>query len=183
MIKRKTRQAEEVNASSMADIAFLLLIFFLVTTTIVSEKGVNFILPPKKEKDVEIKLHDRNIFKVLVNSNDQLLIEDQFAKLDDVRSLAMEFITKGADSPQDAIISYKTDRGTSYEMYISVLNELKAAYHQLRADQMGVTKTMYLKYDEGSKSMSKTVKATYDTSKKSFPMQLSRAEPSDIGTY
>lgn len=180
---RKKRQVEEVNASSMADIAFLLLIFFLVTTTIVSEKGINFILPPKKDQNVEIDIHDRNLFKVLANSQDQLLVEDQVIKVDDLRDKTIKFITKGADSPKDAIVSYRTDRGTTYGMYISVLNELKGAYHQLRADHMGITKELYLKYEEGSKEMSSAVKEKYDNAKAVFPMQLSLAEPTDLGSY
>lgn len=184
MIQRKKRRAEEVNASSMADIAFLLLIFFLVTTTIVNEKGINFILPPKKDKDIDIQLNDRNLFKVLVNSQDQLLVEDELVRdAKQVRDKAKRFITKEADSPKEAIISFRTDRGTSYKLYVSVLNELKGAYHELRAENMGITKEEYLKYDEGSVDMSRSVKRKYEEAKDIYPMQLSLAEPSDIGTY
>ena len=179
---RKKRQMEEVNASSMADIAFLLLIFFLVTTTIVREEGINFVLPPKKDKNVEVELNDRNLFKVLVNSRDQLLVEDEILDLKDVRRKAKDFITNGADSPKDAIISYRTDRGTSYDLYISVLNELKAAYHELRAEQMGVSKQEYLKYDGGSLEMSSSIKKKYNKAKETYPLQLSLAEPTDFET-
>jgi len=171
---------EEVNASSMADIAFLLLIFFLVTTTIVSEKGINFVLPPKKDKDVEVELNDRNLFKVLVNSRDQLLVEDELLDPKDIRRKAKDFIVNEADSPKDAIVSFRTDRGTSYSLYINVLNELKAAYHELRAEKMGITKAEYLKYDDGSTDMSSTIKEKYEEAKKIFPMQLSLAEPTDF---
>jgi len=178
---RKKRKMEEVNASSMADIAFLLLIFFLVTTTIVSEKGVNFVLPPKKEQDIDFEVNDRNLFKVLVNSKDQLLVEDEtLSDYKEIRQMAVDFITKGADSPEEAIISYRTDRGTSYSLYINVLNELKAAYHILRAEEMGVTKEEYLKYDEGSLEMSSAILEKYKKSKEVYPMKLSLAEPTNF---
>jgi len=180
---RKKRQMEEVNASSMADIAFLLLIFFLVTTTIVSEKGINFVLPPKKDKNIDIELNKRNLFKVLVNSRDQLLVEDApLLDYKEIRQKAITFITEEADSPQDAIISYRTDRGTSYSLYINVLNELKASYHELRARKMGISREEYLKYDEGSAELSTAMKKKYDEAKKAFPMQLSLAEPTNFET-
>jgi biopolymer transport protein ExbD len=73
--------SQEVNAGSMADIAFLLLIFFLVTTTIASDKGILNILPPKQDPNQpppEVELNERNIFNILINANDQLLIEGEF---------------------------------------------------------------------------------------------------------
>ena len=92
MIQKKKRESVEVNASSMADIAFLLLIFFLVTTTIASDKGLSIRLPPKNDEQVEIKLKERNIFNVLVNSNNQLLVEEQPMKVEKLKTAAKEFI-------------------------------------------------------------------------------------------
>ena len=143
------RSAPEVNAGSMADIAFLLLIFFLVTTTIEKDSGINRKLPPVEDvvqPDVVIK--QKNIFTVLLNGKDQLLVEDELMELKDLRAAAVEFLDnngdqtctycKGAkdpsssDNPDKAIISLKNERETSYAAYISVQNELVAAYNVLR---------------------------------------------------
>lgn len=143
------RSAPEVNAGSMADIAFLLLIFFLVTTTIPKDSGINRKLPPMEppnEEDVVIK--QKNIFTVLLNGKDQLLVEDELMELKDLRTAAIEFLDNGgdgscdycngaknpksSDNPDKAIISLKNERETSYSAYISVQNELVAAYNELR---------------------------------------------------
>jgi len=150
------RAAPEVNAGSMADIAFLLLIFFLVTTTIPKDSGLNRKLPPIEENDEDVIIKEKNIFTVQVNSKDQLLVEDEITELQNVRDLAMAFLdnngdgscnycqgardSKSSDNPDKAIISLKNDRETSYSMYISVQNELVAAYNELRnrrAEQVG----------------------------------------------
>ncbi|MEM6514740.1 MAG: biopolymer transporter ExbD [Bacteroidota bacterium] len=142
------RAAPEVNAGSMADIAFLLLIFFLVTTTIPKDSGLNRKLPPMEENDEDVVIKQKNIFEVLINGKDQLLIENEIAELKDVRSLAIAFLDnngdgscnycqgardiKSSDNPDKAIISLKNERETSYATYISVQNELVAAYNELR---------------------------------------------------
>lgn len=146
------RSAPEVNAGSMADIAFLLLIFFLVTTTIASDSGISRMLPPIKppeEKPDIIK--EKNIFQVIVNKNDNLLVENNIMELKDLKEAAIKFIDNGggtgedacdycqgekdpasSDNPSKAIVSLQNDRETSYKMYISVQNELVAAYTELR---------------------------------------------------
>jgi biopolymer transport protein ExbD len=143
------RSAPQVNAGSMADIAFLLLIFFLVTTTIETDSGINRKLPPiedKPETPPEIKM--KNIFTVMVNKNDQLLVEDQLMELSELREAAIAFLDNGgdgscdhckgakdiasSDNPDKAIISLQNDSETSYKAYISVQNELVAAYYFLR---------------------------------------------------
>ncbi|MFB9055946.1 ExbD/TolR family protein [Mariniflexile ostreae] len=142
------RAAPEVNAGSMADIAFLLLIFFLVTTTIETDSGINRKLPPMEESDENVIIKEKNIFTVLINKNDQLLVEDEVMELKDLRKAAVEFLDNGgdgscdycngkkdpksSDNPDKAIISLANDRETSYEAYISVQNELVAAYNVLR---------------------------------------------------
>ncbi len=75
--KKGNRPSAEVNTGSMADIAFLLLIFFLVTTTIASDKGIPVMLPPKVEQETDVKVKERNVFNVLINSNDMLLVEEE----------------------------------------------------------------------------------------------------------
>ena len=147
------RATPEVNAGSMADIAFLLLIFFLVTTTIEKDKGIARQLPPPIEEDLDVVIKQKNLFIVNVNKDDQLLVEDELMELKDLRQAAIEFLDNGgapsgspeycnycqgerspesSDNPQKAVVSVQNDRLTSYEMYISVQNELVAAYNTLR---------------------------------------------------
>jgi len=145
------RAAPEVNAGSMADIAFLLLIFFLVTTTIETDTGINRKLPPIEDSQEDVIIKQKNIFTVLINGKDQLLVEDQLMELKDLRKAAVEFLDNGggtgddacsyckgkkspssSDNPDKAIISLKNERETTYSRYISVQNELVAAYNQLR---------------------------------------------------
>ncbi|MFQ3352122.1 MAG: hypothetical protein ACI914_001382 [Candidatus Marivariicella framensis] len=145
------RSAPEVNAGSMADIAFLLLIFFLVTTTIETDSGLNRKLPPMEEVIDPPVIKQKNIFTVVVNKNNQLLVEEELTDISEVRLLAMEFLDNGggvgedscdycqgkknpssSDNPDKAIVSLKNDRETSYKVYIAVQNELVAAYNELR---------------------------------------------------
>lgn len=146
------RGTPEVNAGSMADIAFLLLIFFLVTTDIATDTGLNRKLPPIEEIDPPI-IKQKNIFTVLLNGKDQLLVEEELMDIKDLKQAAIEFLDNGAgenpdgdscdyckgkkdlessDHPEKAIISLKNERETSYGTYISVQNELIAAYNHLR---------------------------------------------------
>ena len=142
------RAAPEVNAGSMADIAFLLLIFFLVTTTIETDSGINRKLPPIEDNNENVVIKQKNIFTVLLNGRDQLLVEDELMELKNLRKAAIEFLDNGgdgtctyckgkkdptsSDNPDKAIISLKNERETSYKMYIAVQNELVAAYNVLR---------------------------------------------------
>ena len=149
------RSAPEVNAGSMADIAFLLLIFFLVTTTIEIDSGLNRKLPPIEETEPPI-IKERNIFQLTVNGNNQLLLiaagsDGDRIELKDLRKAAVTFLDNGggtgedacknckgkrnpssSDNFQKAIISLQNDRATSYETYIAVQNEIIAAYNELR---------------------------------------------------
>jgi biopolymer transport protein ExbD len=139
----------EVNAGSMADIAFLLLIFFLVTTTIPKDSGLNRKLPPIDESNQQPPvIKEKNVFVVLLNGRDQLLVEDEVKEVKDLRALAVEFLdnngdgtctfckgrknSESSDNPDKAVISLKNERETSYAAYISVQNELVAAYNELR---------------------------------------------------
>lgn len=121
----------------MADIAFLLLIFFLVTTTIMSDSGILVKLPPWDPLSEPAPANSRNILRVAINANDQILIESKVVSLDDVREGAKNFIMNPtndvdlAEAPNKAIVSLINDRGTSYDTYLTVYNELKAAYNEL----------------------------------------------------
>ena len=148
---RKKRSTPEINAGSMADIAFLLLIFFLVTTTIETDSGINRKLPPMEDQIDPPIIREKNIFTVVVNKNNQLLVEESLTDIKDLRGRAVDFLDNGggvgdeaceycqgernessSDNPDKAIISLKSDRETSYKVYIAVQNELVAAYNDLR---------------------------------------------------
>lgn len=151
------RSAPEVNAGSMADIAFLLLIFFLVTTTIETDSGISRKLPPMDEEQIDPPpLKEKNIFIVLVNANEEIfvdhhIVEENPMDLKDLRAKAVEFLDNGggtgdeacnyckgigdpesSDNPVKAVISLQNDRLTEYGTYIAVQNELVAAYNELR---------------------------------------------------
>jgi len=197
------RSAPEVNAGSMADIAFLLLIFFLVTTTIETDSGISRKLPQWQPEDVEPPIiKQRNIFTVEVNSNNQLLVEEEEMELSELQEAAVEFLDNGAGTgdeacsfcqgardesssvnPQKAIISLMNNRGTEYGTYIAVQNELVAAYNQLRdreAQRMyGMTFTQMEKNynDAGFNGDKEALKEKIDIIQDMIPQKLSEAEP------
>jgi biopolymer transport protein ExbD len=170
----------EINAGSMADIAFLLLIFFLVTTTIDVDKGITVKLPPWSDQDPEItRLKTRNVFSVLVNAQNQLLVRGEVTRIEDLRERAKEFIANPqkrddlAERPTRAIISLKNDRGTKYKTYLEVYNELKAAYNELWDEEC---QRMY------SISYSDDLPLAYRKAiKEKIPFVLSEAEPTAFG--
>ncbi len=179
--KSKGRSKNEINASSMADIAFLLLIFFLVTTTIVEDKGITVRLPPWSEEEPDItQLKTRNVYSVLVNAQNQLLVRGEPMSIRDLRSNAKEFIANPykredySEKPTMAIISLKNDRGTSYKTYLEVYNELKGAYNELWNEAS--LKKYGLPYDEDKLPL-----AYRKAIRSEIPMVLSEAEPTAFG--
>ena len=146
------RSAPEVNAGSMADIAFLLLIFFLVTTTIEVDSGIASKLPPPLDEVDPPPIKVKNLFQVVVNSENRLLVEDADMDISKLTEAAVKFLDNGggtdprnacsycrgdkdpesSDNPKKAIISLVNDRQTSYKMYLAVTNELIRAYAILR---------------------------------------------------
>jgi len=188
------RSAPEINAGSMADIAFLLLIFFLVTTTMDIDTGITRKLPPPiedPEENVDVK--DRNVLKILVNSHDMLLVDGKPGNIYDLKDKAIDFMAihhnndnypevKEVEVEQlggrkiwvsKGVISLKNDRGTSYEMYIFIQNELARAFNEMKdemsANIYGVKYTQLID-DEKIKVINKLV-----------PVRISEAEPEDIG--
>lgn len=201
---RKKRAIQEINAGSMADIAFLLLVFFLVTTTMDSSWGLARKLPPPllENQPDPPPIKDRNVFVVLANANDQLLVEGDILDISELRAAAKDFIAnpqrkenlpefKESDVPifgkmmvSKQVISLQNDNGTSYKLYIQVQNELAAAYNELR-DELAMQKfgVTYKQLEEATKAEGATdmdkmrVKAIRGV----YPQRISEAEPKDIG--
>ena len=188
------RELTPINAGSMADIAFLLLIFFLVTTTMDVDTGLMRQLPQiqdEDEKDKDEKIKERNVFVVLVNQYDDLLVEGKPMNIHDLREAAKEFIANPNNEPnlpvkvekelpyfgkvfltKGPVISLQNDRGTTYGMYIRVQNELMAAKDELRNELS--TQYFGMKYDDLDESRQEAVKKYYSSA-------LSEAEPKAIG--
>jgi len=232
------RDLQEISAGSMADIAFLLLIFFLVTTTMDQDIGILRQLPPPVPDDMEKppEVNQRNVYEVLVNSNDQLLVENKRMDIRELKDGAIEFYTNPRNSPDlpqltrvtrakvqenlntlrqalaedpdnedikskidtwedklialeligeynelpsSALISLQNDRGTSYNMYIAVQNELSAAVNQLRDnlsyEKFGVPYSSLNTADDNDKPKIKAIRAVY-------PQRISEAEPKNFGS-
>ncbi|MCX7861397.1 MAG: biopolymer transporter ExbD [Bacteroidales bacterium] len=186
------REVPEINAGSMADIAFLLLIFFLVATTMDVDSGLQRRLPPwideTTEKPPEIK--KRNVFTVLINANNQLLVQNEWGDIRNLRKKAKEFIENPNDDPNlpekemievpffgtypvsKQVISLQNDRGTKYEMYLKVQNELVAAYNELR-NELAIKKF--------GKEYAKLDQKQQDAINQIYPQRISEAEPKNIG--
>lgn len=188
------RKLQEINAGSMADIAFLLLIFFLVTTTMDTDTGLMRKLPPMPDEETEQPppINERNVFIVLINSRDQLLVEGEPTDVSQLREKAKEFI----DNPNNdeslprkemvyieglgreelickqAVISLQNDNGTTYEKYIEVQNELIAAYNELR--DAFAKKEFGKSYKELDEEKAKAVRDVYK-------QVISESEPKNLG--
>ncbi len=140
----------EVNAGSMADIAFLLLIFFLVTATISSDEGINRVLP-KECPPGEICdgiIAERNILRVIINNDDEIMIEDNIIAITELKEITKNFLdnngdgtcnycnglksSNASDTPEKAVVSLQNGKLTTYKQFIAVQNELSKAYYELR---------------------------------------------------
>ena len=189
------RDIQEINAGSMADIAFLLLIFFLVATTMDIDTGISRLLPPmpedeKPEDDQEIR--ERNVFVVLINKDDQLFVEREVVNINQLSDMTKEFFVNPNDDPtlsekrpleveffgemmvSKGVISLRNDIGTSYGKYIAVQNELAAAVNELRNDLC--MERFGKKYDDLD-PLDETENELIDAVKKAIPMAISEAEP------
>ncbi|MBO7161162.1 MAG: biopolymer transporter ExbD [Paludibacteraceae bacterium] len=191
---KQKREVPELNSSSTADIAFLLLVFFLMTTSMAVNKGLARRLPPPvpaEQKTEDLKVKERNVFVVLINSEDQLLVRGEYTQLADLKQKAKEFIKNAGDDPnmpekepvdveyfgtvmvtKNHVISLQNDRGTSYSAYINVQNELVAAYNELRNE---LAKAKFAKaYDDLDAEQQKAIQKIY-------PQKISEAEPKNYG--
>lgn len=203
------RENPEINAGSMADIAFLLLIFFLVTTTMNVDSGVSKKLSEKPPADyVPPVIKEKNIFEVNINRNNELLVEGERMDIKDLREAAIAFIDNGggvgkiengvasgpcnyckgersessSDHPNKAIISVQSDRLTEYGTYLSVQDQLLRAYSELR-NRLSIAKYQipFAELEEAYKDdkTNETLKKKVDFIKTSYPQIISDAEPTN----
>ena len=190
----KKRKTPGINGSSSADIAFMLLIFFLITTSMDTDKGLARRLPPpvpKDQKKQDVDINKRNLLVVLINSNNEILCGDQFVDIKQLKDKVKEFIDNpfnDANKPEKVeedvpffgkimtakkhVISLQNDRGTEYQAYISVQNELAKAYNELRDDLS--KKKFGIAFAELDEEQQKAVQQVY-------PQKISEAEPKNYG--
>ena len=191
---RAKKKVPEVNSSSTADIAFLLLVFFLCTTTMAVNKGLARRLPPPvpaEQKTEDLKVKERNVLVVLLNSNDALRVGGKDATVAELKDKAKEFIKNESNAEnlpekevieveyfgnvavtKNHVISLQNDRGTSYAAYINVQNELVAAYNELREEC--AQKYFHCSYEELDEEWQKKIQKIY-------PQKISEAEPKNYG--
>ena len=190
---RGKRKVPDINSSSTADIAFLLLIFFLITTSMDTDQGLARLLPPPPEEENKEtdKIKERNILMVHLNMNDELMCGGDYIAVGELRAKAKEFIANynnEANKPEKTqknveflgttlvndkhVISLQNDRGSSYQAYISVQNELVAAYNELR-DELAKEKWQR-PYAELNDKQQKAIREVY-------PQRISEAEPKKYG--
>ncbi|TDO03311.1 biopolymer transporter ExbD [Sunxiuqinia elliptica] len=188
------KKVPEIPGSSLADIAFMLLIFFLVTTTMDVDSGLERRLPPmppeEQEDDDTPPIKERNVFVVLVNANNQLLVEGEITNIDNLRDKAKEFMANpyneetlpekqmkevdffGPVEVTKGVISLRNDVGTQYGTYIAVQNELVGAINDLRED---------LAKQKFGKSFTKLDRDQQNAIKDIYPSRISEAEPKKVG--
>ena len=194
------RETPEINAGSMADISFLLLIFFLVTTTMDVDTGLQRRLPQIQDEPQEEqqKLYKRNIFQIVINGYDQMLIDDNIAELDEIRDKVIDFIDNNgdgtctwcrgnrlptsSDNPNKAVVSLTNDRSTSYGLYVAVQNEVVAAYNTLRdrysRERFGKSWKELEREEIENPNDEQIIERTKEV-KNAYPLNISEAEPVD----
>jgi len=186
---RKKRAFPEIPSASQADIAFLLIIFFIVSTTMNVDSGIYRVLPQWVE-DVEApKINERNTFVVLINKNNDLFVKGQFAQVSDIKDKLKEFILNPNNDPtlseqeeqeieglgtitrSKGVVSLQNDRGTDYGAYIDVQNELVKGFNELRED---------FAFARFGKKFTQLTEEEQDLVKKAIPTSISEAEPKEI---
>ena len=188
---RQKKKVPDLNAGSMADISFLLLIFFLVTTTMDVDSGITRRLPPPVEDpEMDVKVKERNIMNVMINKYDKMLVNGKPGDITTLKEMTKQFITPNPNDEKapetevkeiellgnvlmsKGVVSLKNDRGTSYLMYISVQNELARAFNEMKDE-------MSMKYF-GQHYADLTDQGKIDAINKAVPVRISEAEPEEI---
>lgn len=185
------RKVSEINAGSMADIAFLLLIFFLVTTSMNVDSGIPRKLPPlvDQENDPGMDAHERNVLQVFVSANNQLMVAGQRMDISGLATATKDFVTNPANDPtkpekemteipilgsypvSKGLISLNSDRGTSYNTYIQVQNELARAFNEAQ-NELAIAKF--------GRAFTELTDEQKTAIKKAVPIKISEAEPRNL---
>ena len=193
---KKKRSMPGINSSSTADIAFMLLIFFLTTTSMDTDRGLARRLPqppdPNQKQQENIIVKERNVLQVRINKDDQLMVGSEYLDIKQLRAKAKEFVANPSDDAnlpekhlknipllggdcmitEKHVISVQNDVGTSYQAYIDVQNELVAAYNELRNE---LAEEKFNKaYAECDEDEQKAIREFY-------PQKISEAEPKKYG--
>ncbi len=187
-----SKKTPEINGGSMADISFLMLIFFLMVTTMDKEEGLSRRLPPiptEEQKVEDQKVNRRNIIQVKINSNDRLFAGNELMDVSQLKDKIKEFLTNPNDDPtlperemkqiegfgeypvSKGVISLQNDRGTTYSKYIEVQNELIRAVNEIR-DEFSM-----INY---GKKFAKLDETRQEIVRKCIPQNISEAEPKDV---
>ena len=186
------RKTPGLNTSSMSDISFLLLAFFLLVSNINTDQGIARRLPPPlpKEQKEDIQIKERNIFVVKINFADRILFNGEIGDIHDLKDRAKEFLGNPNNDPNlpektqldipllgkmdvsKGVISLQNDRGTSYDMYLAVQNELTAAINEMRDE---------LSRERFGKKYSDLNDQQLDAIDQAIPVAISEAEPTKIG--
>jgi biopolymer transport protein ExbD len=189
----KKRKVPAINGASCADIAFMLLLFFLLTTSMDTDQGLARKLPPPPEKNMltDVKVRERNILKIMINTNNQILCGGDYIDIRQLKDRAKAFILNESNNehmPEKVtedvpyfgemtftkfhVISLQNDRGTLYQAYIDVQNELAAAYNELRNDV--TMKKWGKRFDDLNEDQQEAVKII-------LKQNISEAEPKSYG--
>ena len=188
------RKTPELNTQSTADIAFLLLCYFLMVSTMDQQSGLQRRLPPMPDKNQKVedqKVNRRNIIIVRINSADRIFAGNEGVDISQLKDKVKEFLQNPTDDPKlpekepkdiegfqkafpvsKGVISLQNDRGTSYRAYIAVQNELVKAVNELR-DEFGM--------QHFGKPYAKLTEDQQTIAKKAIPQNISEAEPKDVG--
>lgn len=173
-----THTRPELQTGSMADIAFLMLTFFLMTTQITNHKGLALVLPQPNNVPAA-PVHKRNLFAVQVNAANRFLVNGEVrTELDGLREEIKIFVLNNgrdvtrSDNPEKAVVSLKADRGTTHRAYIYALDEIQAAYYELYAEQAGISAEAFRMLDLGRHAD----RVLYEKGRKGIPMNISIAE-------
>jgi biopolymer transport protein ExbD len=158
-----------VNAGSMADIAFLLLIFFLVSTEIMNEKGIPIILPPYTE-ETGLTITS-NLFSIWINKENELLVDKVEMDISQLKTATKQFIYKSSEKSSSLIVSINSDENTAFETYVQVYAELKQAYIEIWENE---SQKLF------NKELTTLSREEFENIKKKYPLRISEVEKYNI---
>ena len=169
----------ELNSGAMADVAFLMFIFYMVAVEIKEYQGLTLMLPPNEPDPIQVQKNNRNIFSIYINSTDQIMVEGEVVpSLKGVRNDIKKFVLNYkkdptlSDNPMEAMISIKTDRGASYKAFMGALDEAQAAYYEIYADRVGVSPERFRKLN----IRIHLDREAYEKARQGIPMNIAIAE-------